>query len=217
MTSCSWLAVSSVPPCDTLPRIPLCLSQPQMMIQFTFTTAFNNQFNSLIFNFSHTLCWYYYLEWTVTSSTDQSVKQSAWNHIRGSGSVLTCPICCSVAVAGCWSSSSLYAERTEHLHICSTPSTHHLTENTPHTLHDNQQTLQVTQMEKGCDWLTAKDSEPSAGEILMSSQHQVAQVSQVLILSVKDSTEMFRVYSIIILIEWCEYLFVNLMQHVSNM
>lgn len=133
MTSCSWLAVSSVPPCDTLPRIPLCLSQPQMMIQFTFTTAFNNQFNSLIFNFSHTLCWYYYLEWTVTSSTDQSVKQSAWNHIRGSGSVLTCPICCSVAVAGCWSSSSLYAERTEHLHICSTPSTHHLTENTPHT------------------------------------------------------------------------------------
>lgn len=51
----------------------------------------------------------------------------------------------------------------------------------------------------------------------MSSQHQVAQVSQVLILSVKDSIEMFRVYSIIILIEWCEYLFVNLMQHVSNM
>lgn len=86
-----------------------------------------------------------------------------------------------------------------------------------HTLHDNQQTLQVTHMEKGCDWLTAKDSEPSAGEILMSSQHQVAQVSQVLILSVKDSIEMFRVYSIIILIEWCEYLFVNLMQHVSNM
>ena len=69
-------------------------------------------------------------------------------------------------------------------------------------------------MEKGCDWLTARDSEPSAGEILMSSQHQVAQV---LILSVKDSKEMFCVYSIIILIECCEYLFVNLMQDVSNM
>lgn len=183
-----------------------------MMIQITFTTAIDNQFNVQFL--THTVL---VLSFSIKCDViNKPVSVESQNHIQSlrynsdlSDLLISC--CCRLLIfffalrRANWTSSAL-------LDAINTP---------PHRKHTTH-TMATSNLSRSHKWRRAvigwQPETLNYQQVKYWWAHSTRWLRwvRVLILSVKDWIKMFNVYCIIISIEYCEYLFVNLMFQTCN-